>query len=294
MSDGPKVVAIGGGHGLATTLRAARCYASQLTAVVSVADDGGSSGRLRKIAGIPAPGDLRRCLVAMAPESSQWARAFEYRFGSGDLAGHALGNLVIAGLAASSGDFGWALQMASDLLATVGRVLPASSVPVVLKAEAAGRQVMGQVEVSNTAAISSVAVVPADAPSPPEVLEAIACADQVIIGPGSLYTSVLAACVVPGVRQALEARSGGRVYVANLRPQPPETAGFGELDHLRAVLAHKVPVDAMVKMPTGWPGACTPQEVAALGVRPVVAEVALADGSGHDPVALAAVLSQLS
>src|SRR6516165_12524705 len=130
---GPRVVALGGGHGLATTLRAARHYAGQVTAVVSVADDGGSSGRLRKIAGIPAPGDLRRCLVAMAADRSLWARAFEYRFPSGDLEGHALGNLIIAGLANVTGDFGRALEMAAALLDTTGEVLPATAVPVVLK-----------------------------------------------------------------------------------------------------------------------------------------------------------------
>jgi uncharacterized cofD-like protein len=119
----PHVVALGGGHGLATTLQAARQYAGRVTAVVSVADDGGSSGRLRQIAGIPAPGDLRRCLVAMASYDSPWARAFEYRFKSGDLEGHALGNLIIAGLANVTGDFGQALDLAASLLGATGRVL---------------------------------------------------------------------------------------------------------------------------------------------------------------------------
>ncbi|HMC39637.1 MAG TPA: uridine diphosphate-N-acetylglucosamine-binding protein YvcK, partial [Acidimicrobiales bacterium] len=223
---GPRVVALGGGHGLATTLRAARRYAGELTAVVSVADDGGSSGRLREIAGIPAPGDLRRCLVAMAADGSPWAPAFEYRFpnGSGDLEGHALGNLLIAGLANVTGDFGRALDLAAELLGTIGRVVPATSVPVVLKADVAGREVVGQVAVSETSgAITCVSIVPPDATVPEEAGRALADADQVVLGPGSLFTSVLAVAAVPGIRAVLEARAGGRVYVCNLRPQPPET-----------------------------------------------------------------------
>ncbi|HLI54000.1 MAG TPA: uridine diphosphate-N-acetylglucosamine-binding protein YvcK [Acidimicrobiales bacterium] len=282
-------MALGGGHGLATTLRAARLYAASTTAVVSVADDGGSSGRLREIAGIPAPGDLRRCLVAMAAEGSQWAEAFEYRFpaGSGDLEGHALGNLIIAGLANVTGDFGRALDLAAQLVGSVGRVLPATSVPVVLKAEVAGREVVGQVAVSRTGGrISSVSIVPPDAAVPTAAVEAIAAADQVVLGPGSLYTSVLAVAAVPGIRRALAARRSGRVYVCNLRPQPPETEGFGEEDHLAAVLDHGVPVDVFVgSAPEGPP--------TVLGVPTVRAPLAREDGGGHDPRLLAAVLGGL-
>lgn len=323
----PRVVALGGGHGLATTIQAARLYAGELTAVVSVADDGGSSGRLRQIAGIPAPGDLRRCLVAMAggstpasrtPASSTpasrtpasrtrtgplanapaaggtWARAFEYRFPSGDsdLEGHALGNLLIAGLANVTGDFAQALQLASSLLGTVGRVLPATETPVVLKADVAGTEVLGQVNVSESpGTISGVSIVPPDAPVPAEVLKAIAEADQVIIGPGSLFTSVLAVCVVPGIRSALEARSssGSRptVYVCNLRPQPPETAGFTPADHLRAVLAHGVAVDVMVTHDRDAPATVH-------GTRVVYAPIGRSDGAGHAPARLAAVLRRLT
>lgn len=304
MSPKPRVVALGGGHGLASTLAAARRYAGELTAVVSVSDDGGSSGRLREIAGIPAPGDLRRCLVAMAAEGSPWAPAFEYRFpaGSGDLEGHALGNLIIAGLANVTGDFGQALDRAAELLRTVGRVLPATSVPTVLTAEVAGQEVVGQVNVSETKGpIASVSITPADAPVPEEVLEAIAAADQVVLGPGSLFTSVLAVAAVPGICRALEARRSGRVYVCNLRPQPPETAGYTEADHLEAVLGHGVPIDVMVAptlaAPTGGSGyAGRPggvEEDRIHGVPVVRAQLACPDGSGHDPRALAAILSRL-
>ena len=152
-------------------------------------------------------------------------------------------------------------------------MLPATTVPVVLKADVAGTEVLGQVNVSESAGpISSVSIVPPDAPAPPEVLAALAGADQVVIGPGSLFTSVLAACVVPDIRAALAARSGGRVYVCNLRPQLPETAGFTTADYLRAVRGHGVMVDVMVP----------PDDLA----RP--------DGNGHDPERLAAVLRLLT
>ncbi|HET9076936.1 MAG TPA: gluconeogenesis factor YvcK family protein [Acidimicrobiales bacterium] len=288
----PHVVALGGGHGLASTLTAARRYAGRLTAVVSVADDGGSSGRLREIAGIPAPGDLRRCLVAMAAAGSPWAPAFEYRFpaGSGDLEGHALGNLIIAGLANVTGDFTEALDRAAELLRTVGRVLPATTVPAVLTAQVAGQQVVGQVNVSETdGPITRLAISPADAPVPDEVVESICGADQVVLGPGSLFTSVLAVAAVPGIRRALEGRRSGRVYVCNLRPQPPETAGYSDADHLRAVLDHGIPVDVMVA-----PGPGDGPAEAIHGVRVVRARLGLDDGSGHEPGALAAVLSRLT
>jgi uncharacterized cofD-like protein len=272
---------------LASTLQAVRRYAGRFTAVVSVADDGGSSGRLRQIAGIPAPGDLRRCLVAMAAADSPWAEAFEYRFPSGDLEGHALGNLIIAGLANVTGDFGRALDMAAALLHTTGQVLPATAVPVVLKADVAGTEVVGQVNVgSSSGAITSVSIVPPDAPVPPEVLDTVAQADQVIIGPGSLYTSVLAVCVVPEIRAALARRTRGRIYVCNLRPQLPETAGYTAADHLDAVLDHGVPVDVMVAPPR------TPASVR--GIRVLTTDLARSDGSGHDPQRLAAALRMLT
>src|SRR5213595_3721279 len=135
MIDGPAVVALGGGHGLSATLRAARRYAGDITAIVSVADDGGSSGRLRAAFGIPAPGDLRRCLGALADPESPWTAAFDHRFDGGDLDGHAFGNLVIAGLAEATGDFELALAEAGRILGAAGRVIPATREAVTLKAE---------------------------------------------------------------------------------------------------------------------------------------------------------------
>jgi uncharacterized cofD-like protein len=284
---GPWVVALGGGHGLATTLRALRHYAGRITAVVTVADDGGSSGRLRESIGVPAPGDLRRCLEALSDHCGLWGRVFSYRFEAGELEGHALGNLVLAGLAAATGDFAVALEEAARMVGAVGTVLPATAEPVTLKADIAGREVVGQVQLaySDQGPISSISVVPADASPPAAVLEAIDQADQVVLGPGSLFTSVLAVAVVPGIREALAARSGGRIYVSNLRPQIPETAGFGAADHLAALRRHGVVVDVVVRDPAALPGPIP-------GVV-VDANMARADGLGHDPGLLAAVLAAL-
>ena len=226
----------------------------------------------------------------MAAEGSPWAPAFEYRFpeGSGDLAGHALGNLIIAGLANVTGDFGTALERAAELVGAIGKVIPATAVPLVLKASVSGREVVGQVAVSETdGSITALSIVPPDAPVPDAVFDAIAAADQVVLGPGSLYTSVLAVAAVPGIRDALGSRSGGRIYVCNLRPQPPETAGYGPDDHLRAVLSHGVAVDTMVA--DGPPGRRLVD-----GVTVVSAPVRLYGGDGHDPRQLAAVLSGLT
>ena len=166
LADGPKVVAIGGGHGLAATLRAVRTYTDRVTAIVSVADDGGSSGRLRELLEMIPPGDLRKCLVALAEPGSPLAAAFEYRFGEEELAGHSLGNLILAGLLESCGDPVAALDEACRLLGVRGRVLPSATEPVVLKAEAAGGPVAGQVAVNGTDHIRTVSLVPADPKAP--------------------------------------------------------------------------------------------------------------------------------
>lgn len=283
-----KVVAVGGGHGLAATLRAVRRYASSVTAVVSVADDGGSSGRLRRLLGIPAPGDLRRCLAALTPVGSVWGRALEHRFDEGELAGHTLGNLMIAGLAEACGDFVAALDEVARVVGAEGRVLPATTVPVVLRAEAGCGPVEGQVAVMNAGRIRRVALDPADPPVPPAALAAIAEADQVVLGPGSLYTSVLAAAVVPAVRRAIAATPARTIYVCNLREQVPETAGYDVAAHVAALVAHGVRVDVVVAHPGALPPPGGPVPWAYVE-RPV----ARPDGAAHDPVLLAAVLAEL-
>ena len=281
-----RVVALGGGHGLAATLAAARRYADDLCAIVSVADDGGSSGRLRAAFGIPPPGDLRKCLVALADPDSLWTSAFEHRFDAGELEGHAFGNLVLAGLAASTGDFEQALAEAGRLLGAVGRVVPATVEPVVLKAIVGGDSVTGQALVARSEGITGVSLVPADARAPDAALAALAEADQVVLGPGSLFTSVLAVAIVPDLREALAATPGRKVYVCNLRPQLPETAGYDVAAHVDALRAHGLEVDVVLCHPGSLP-------VGRLDVECVERPVARQDGSGHDPALLAAALEDL-
>jgi uncharacterized cofD-like protein len=284
--DGPSVVAVGGGHGLAATLRAVRTYTDRITAVVSVADDGGSSGRLRQLLHIIPPGDLRMCLVAMAEPGSPLAAAFEYRFTDEELNGHALGNLVLAGLIDGCGDPIMALDEACRLLGVRGRVLPATTELVVLKAESDGGQVAGQVAVGATDNIRTVSLVPADPEAPPEAIAAIGGADQIVLGPGSLFTSVLAAIAVPAVRDAINRSSAQKIYVCNLRPQVPETEAFDVGMHVEALVAHGVTVDVVVCDTTGLPLGNTRLPV-------VDTPLGRAHGLAHDPPKLASTLSGL-
>lgn len=284
--SGPRVVALGGGHGTAATLAAARRYAGDVTAVVSVADDGGSSGRLRDALGIPPPGDLRRCLVALSAPDSVWAETFEHRFAAGELAGHAVGNLVIAGLASATGSFIDALDEAGRLLGVAGRVLPATLDAVVLTAQGANGSVQGQVAVERAGQVSHVSLSPADPAVPPEAVDAILAADQIVIGPGSLFTSVLAVLAVPDIRLALEKTAATKVYVCNLRPAV-DTAGFDVAAHVQAVLAHSVQPDVVLHDPDTMPAGRLdlPGVAVAVACRP--------DGLVHDPARLATALADL-
>ncbi|MFP5326124.1 MAG: uridine diphosphate-N-acetylglucosamine-binding protein YvcK, partial [Acidimicrobiia bacterium] len=234
-----RVVALGGGHGLATTLRAVSRYADDVTAVVSVADDGGSSGRLREALDIPAPGDVRRALLALSRADATWQDVFSYRFGAGDLEGHSLGNLILAGLTQVTGSFESALRAAANLLDVQGTVLPATDGPVVIKAESERGEVEGQVAVERAGRISAVTLIPADVAPPSEVPAAIAAADQVVIGPGSLFTSVIAACLPDATRKAIATAKGTVVYVCNLR-ENPETVGFDVSSHVDALEGHGI------------------------------------------------------
>jgi uncharacterized cofD-like protein len=294
VSDGPRVVVVGGGHGQAASLRAIKRYSSAVTAIVSVADDGGSSGRLRELLGIPAPGDIRTCLGALLPQGSAVARTLEHRFALGELEGHPLGNLLIAALAVTMGDFAAGVAEACRLLGTAGSVIPATSGPVVLVAESSTGELHGQVEIMQGGNIGRVSLVPSDAASPVEALRAIEEADQIIIGPGSLYTSVLAACVVPGVRAAIEAageRGVSRVYVSNLREQPPETSGYDVAAHFAALVAHGVRPDVVLADTR----AITLGDFSRHGVAPQVIELPLAGATGlaHDSGKLGAALAGL-
>lgn len=292
-----KVVGIGGGHGLAATLRAARLFADEVTAVVTVADDGGSSGRITRELGIPPPGDIRNCLVALAGDS-ELAELYQHRFESGTLTGHTLGNLLIAALAEMTGDFAEAVQRAGTLLGSKGRVLPATTELVDMRALVDGDVVRGQVAVAQTSApIQAVYLEPADPRAYAPAVEAICAADLVVLGPGSLFTSLIATLLVPGIREALRNMKGPRVLVANARIQKGETSGLDISAHIEAVLAHvghdcldAVIVQAPVLADDGVPH--DRSAVEALRIAVIEADVAAPSGS-HDPQRLAGVLSTL-
>ncbi len=234
---GPHVVAIGGGHGLSKALRAASTYARRVDAVVSVADDGGSSGRLAPHFDIPPPGDIRKCLLALTPDDSAWRQLFEYRFVSGDVAGHSLGNLILAGLADIDGSFEVALLRVERLLGTSGSVIPACAEHLRLVAETSDARLEGQVTISqHRGRIETLDVTPRSAAATPRAVASIEEADQILIGPGSLITSTIAAMRVPGITEAINRSDANLIYVANLITQDGETLGMDGIDHLDAVL----------------------------------------------------------
>ncbi|MEC9424601.1 MAG: uridine diphosphate-N-acetylglucosamine-binding protein YvcK [Actinomycetota bacterium] len=283
----PRVCALGGGHGLATTLRAMRTYAGEVTAVVSVADDGGSSGRIRQAIGGPAPGDLRRCFEALG-DASMLTAEMGWRFGGGELAGHALGNLLIAGLVAAADDVVTALDEVGRMVGSAGRVLPATSVPVDLVADTGDWEVEGQVAVHRAEGVVGVRLVPENAPAPLETVGAIRRADQVVLGPGSFLTSVLAATLAVDVRSALRERSGPLVLVGNLvadREGPADLA-----DHVRLLAEHGLELDVLL-VDDGL-GRPTPAGLPGEG-RVVAMPVAGQDGRTHDPVRLGRALADL-
>lgn len=244
--DGPRVVAIGGGHGQAKSLAAIRQFASSVTAIVSVADDGGSSGRLREAFGIPAPGDLRKCLDALLPKRSPLGDALEHRFGAGELEGHAFGNLLLAALAVTTGDFVEAVGEACRLLDTVGEVWPATTTPVTLCASTIDAELAGQVRIMATEGVTRVSLTPPDARSPEGAIRAIKEAEMVVLGPGSLYTSVLAALVPRDLCDAMHFSDAKIIYVCNLRQQIPETTGYSVGHHVQALIAHGITPDVVI------------------------------------------------
>jgi uncharacterized cofD-like protein len=235
--DGPRVVAIGGGHGLSNVLKAALSYAARVDAIVAVSDDGGSSGRLAPHLDIPPPGDIRKCLVALTPQDSAWRQLFEYRFEGADVAGHSLGNLILAGLSDIEGSFELALMRAERLLGTAGSVIPACQQHLVLIAESGSTVLTGQVNVAEyRGRIDSIYVSPPEAAATPRAVQAIEGADQIILGPGSLMTSTIAAMRVPGITEAINRSRGQIVYIANLITQDGETLDMDGIDHLDALL----------------------------------------------------------
>jgi uncharacterized cofD-like protein len=315
MSRPLRIVALGGGHGLFASLSALRRLTTALTAVVTVADDGGSSGRIRRELGVLPPGDLRMALVALAAEPdgagagwhAEWPELLQHRFGgSGALAGHPVGNLLLTGLLEEHADPVAALDAAGSMIGAVGRVLPMSALPLDLVADVATfdrddpvrvRRIRGQSAIAATPGhVRDIRLIPADAPACPAAVEAVETADAIVLGPGSWFTSVIPHLLLPGLAAALSGSAARVVVTLNLVPQPGETEGFSATEYLNALerYAPALHVDAVVADPDSVPNDA---ELAAYcGQRR--ADLVMARVSGddawdrHDPARLATALTK--
>ncbi|VXD15594.1 gluconeogenesis factor YvcK family protein [Planktothrix paucivesiculata] len=235
---GPKVVVIGGGTGLSTLLRGLKEYSANITAIVTVADDGGSSGRLRREMGVLPPGDIRNCIAALADEERLLTELFQYRFTAGDgLTGHSFGNLFLTAMCEIEGDLEQAIAASSKVLAIRGQVLPATLTDVNLWAKLAdGRRIHGESSITEAKGkIVTIGCIPPNPPALPKAIQAILEADFIIIGPGSLYTSVIPNLLVPEIAAAIASQNVPRIYVCNIMTQPGETDGYSVSDHIKAI-----------------------------------------------------------
>ena len=313
---GLRAVALGGGHGLAASLSALRRVTDELIAIVTVADDGGSSGRLRRDFGVLPPGDLRMALAALCGDDewgTTWSKVVQHRFGGlptrRALAGHAVGNLLIVALWDLLGDTVAGLDWVGRLLGYGGRVLPMAAVPLDIVAEVVGADparpdevstVRGQAECATTPGqVRSITLLPPDPPAVPEAVRAVLDADWVVFGPGSWFTSVLPHLLVPELASALHVTTARRLLVLNLAPQPGETEGFSPHKHLEVLASHAPALTVDVVLAdtrAARTGNLADLEKAAalLGARLVMADVAAADGTPkHDPRLLAGMYAQI-
>lgn len=240
LKRGPKIVVIGGGTGLSALLKGLKMYTSNLTAIVTVGDDGGSSGRLRRELGILPPGDVRNCLVALAEKEDLMEDLFSYRFESGTLAGHSLGNLFLAGLAGRFGDFQEGIEHIGKVFALKGEVYPSTLSQVTLEAYFEdGRSINGETAIRTTPGkIKRLKISPQNCKPLPGALKAIEQADLIVLGPGSLYTSVLPNILVSGLRDRIAEAKAPCVYVCNIMTEPGETDDFTIADHLQVIIDH--------------------------------------------------------
>lgn len=310
MNRQPRIAALGGGTGLASLLRGLKRAPLDITAIVTVADDGGSSGRLRRDLNILPPGDIRNCLVALADDESLMGRLFQHRFADGDLSGHPFGNLFLAALSEVTGNFDLAIQECSRVLKIRGRVLPTTLADVSLWAEREdGSREAGETRIaSGVGPCRRVWLEPEPAAHGP-ALTAIDEADLVLLGPGSLFTSVLPHLAVPEIAAAIARTAAPRVYICNVMSQPGETDGFDAVDHVQrvldavpesvnVVLVHEGPLDpealAAYAQLGQEPVVADHERLGALGVR-VVARPFAEEGMvvRHSPEALAAALIDL-
>ncbi|MBU0493700.1 MAG: YvcK family protein [Chloroflexi bacterium] len=311
LARGPRVVAIGGGTGLSTLLRGLKEHTGNLAAIITVADDGGSSGRLRRELGVLPPGDFRQCIVALADAEPLMTSLFEYRFGDGEpssLAGHSFGNLFISAMAGVTGDFERALRESGRVLAVRGEILPSTLADVVLWADLVDEaQVEGESHIPRSGVpIARVYLQPDDPPAYAEALRAILEADLIVIGPGSLYTSILPNLLVPDIMRAVRASQAVKVYVCNTATQPGETDGYSVHDHIQAILAHVgertfdltlVNENLTADFPVDWRPIAPPRgDVIAGGGRVTVQRADLIDQARpwrHDSIKLARAIMAL-
>jgi uncharacterized cofD-like protein len=242
-----KIVSIGGGNGLSTLLRGLKRYARpgeellEITAIVTVTDDGGSSGRLRRDFDVLPPGDIRNCMVALSGDESLLSRLFEYRFSNGrGLKGHSFGNLFLTAMTHLTGDFSHAVKLSAEVLAVLGRIFPSTAANIVLEATLVdGTKVKGETRISRSKSrIDRIELRPRRPKPLAETIEAIANADLITIGPGSLYTSVIPNLLVDGIPRAIASSPALKVYFVNLMSQPGETNQFSASDHVAAILRH--------------------------------------------------------
>lgn len=309
---GPKIVVIGGGTGLSTLLRGLKTYSANITAIVTVADDGGSSGRLREEFGVLPPGDIRNCLAALADEEKLLTELFQYRFSAGDgLSGHSFGNLFLTAMSEITGDLERAVAASSKVLAIRGQVLPATLSDVRLWAELAdGRRIEGESKITKAGGkVVKLGCTPANPPALPTAIKAIKDADYIIMGPGSLYTSVIPNLLVPEIASAIAATSVPKIYVCNIMTQPGETEGYTVANHIKsidkacgqklfdAVLVHNKSPSARALIryakENSHPVFLDREEVTLCGRRIVLANVMSEDETGcvrHDHQKLAQVL----
>ncbi|OBQ36037.1 MAG: hypothetical protein AN487_14070 [Anabaena sp. CRKS33] len=310
---GPKIVVIGGGTGLSTLLRGLKTYSANITAVVTVADDGGSSGRLREEFGVLPPGDIRNCLAALADEERLLTELFQYRFRAGDgLTGHSFGNLFLTAMTDIVGDLEQAIAASSKVLAVRGQVLPATLSDVRLWAELTdGRRIEGESNIPKAEGkIVKIGCIPENPPALPAAIKAIEEADYIIIGPGSLYTSLIPNLLVREIADAIAATDIPRIYICNIMTQPGETDGYSVSDHIQAidkacdnkklfdtVLVHKkIPsAQALIRyaQQNAHPVFLDREAVIQLGRRIIPANILFEDENGavrHDPQKLAKVL----
>jgi len=238
LSKGPNIVAIGGGTGLSTLLKGLKNYSSNISAIVTVTDDGGSSGVLRKQLGVQPPGDIRNCLAALSNEEPMLTRLFQYRFSRGNgLEGHTFGNLFLSALTTITGSLEKAVQASSKVLSVQGQVIPATGMDVMLWAElGSGEKIFGESLISkSTNPINRIGCIPENPPALPAAIESIREADLIVLGPGSLFTSLLPNLLVPEIVEALLKNKSPKIYISNLMTQPGETDGLDVFQHIKSI-----------------------------------------------------------